>query len=462
MESIFGCTLAVAVCFCITPQCSTSSEVKTDAGGSDEFHWAFRAPVRPALPVPNHSHRSRSAIDRFVWARLDEEGLDSAPTADRYTLIRRVSLDLTGLPPSVEEVDAFVNDRDPGAYARVVDRLLASPQYGERWALWWLDLARYADSNGYESDRTRSIWPWRDWVIEALNNDVPFDQFAIEQIAGDMLPHATDAQRIATGFHRNTWSNEEGGHDWEQFRYESVVDRVHTTSTVFLGLTVACSQCHDHKYDPISQREYWQLFAFLNNADEPEFWVSDSEIYTRQQEIDAEVARLISGRADYFPLCEPEDPGLADEQSRGQHLDTKFSAWLDKSPRPIDWSLLDPVNAVSEGNATLTELDDLSILATGDRPEVDSYEIVYETRARRVTGFRLEALPDSRLPNCGPGRGSFNGDGTFAITEFRVEVEPAPSIQKDSGSADDEITGGGRDVPSESLEFVRAYANYKE
>ena len=189
--------------------------------------------------------------DSFVWARLETEGLTPAPPADRYSLIRRLSLDLVGLPPSIEEVNAFVNDPDPEAYVKLVDRLLASPQYGERWALWWLDVARYADSNGYESDRTRSIWPWRDWVVRTLNDDMPFDQFVIEQIAGDMLPDAGVSQRIATGFHRNTWINEEGGHDWEQFRYESVVDRIHTTATVFLGMTVACAQCHDHKYDPL-------------------------------------------------------------------------------------------------------------------------------------------------------------------------------------------------------------------
>jgi hypothetical protein len=263
--------LAVAVNFPALNVCSeettTTNEPVATAESSSNDHWAFRAPMRPKPPSSKHSGGARSAIDCFVWARLEVERLAPSPPADRYALIRRVSLDLTGLPPSIEDVDAFIDDRSPNAYAKVVDRLLASPHYGERWALWWLDLARYADSNGYESDRTRSIWAYRDWVIGALNDDMPFDQFTIEQIAGDMLPDATDSQRIATGFHRNTWINEEGGHDWEQFRYESVVDRVHTTGTVFLGLTVACAQCHDHKYDPISQREYWQLFAFLNNAE---------------------------------------------------------------------------------------------------------------------------------------------------------------------------------------------------
>ncbi|MGI9432717.1 MAG: DUF1549 and DUF1553 domain-containing protein, partial [Myxococcota bacterium] len=413
--------------------------------------------MRPELPSTRHSHRARSAIDRFIWARLDAEGLAPSPPADRYALIRRVSLDLTGLPPSIEDADAFVNDRDPNAYAKVVDRLLASPRYGERWALWWLDLARYADSNGYESDRTRSIWPWRDWVITALNDDMPFDRFTIEQIAGDMLPEPTVAQRIATGFHRNTWINEEGGHDWEQFRYESVVDRVHTTCTVFLGLTAACAQCHDHKYDPISQREYFQLFAFLNNADEPDLWVPDPEIRKRQEETDAEVARRVSERAAHFPPLGPELVNLTADESRRQHLDAKLRAWLGAPPeRPIRWRLLDPVSAVSNGNATMTELDDRSVLVTGDRPEVDTYEIVYETDAQRVTGFRLEALPDPRLPNYGPGRGSYNGDGAFVITEFRVDLDRAPKRAQTPGKA----AGSEADNPPQRLEFARAYANY--
>ena len=431
-----------------------------EKGANYELHWSFRPPERPKIPGSNFSRRARSAIDHFVWARLDQKGLTPAPPADRHILIRRVTLDLTGLPPSIEEVDAFVNDQAPDAYEKLVDRLLASPQYGERWALWWLDLARYADSNGYESDRSRSIWSWRDWIINALNIDMPFDQFTIEQIAGDMLPDATPAQRIATGFHRNTWINEEGGHDWEQFRYESVVDRVHTTSTVFLGLTMACAQCHDHKYDPISQREYWQLFAFLNNADEPDFWVSDPKIRERQQQIDAEVARRIADRAAKFPPLDPATTTSTDQESRQQHLKTKFRAWLqDPSNRPIHWTLLDPRSAKSAGNATMTELDDHSILVTGDRPEVDSYQIVYELNSPRVTGFRLEALPDARLPNYGPGRGSFNGDGAFVITEFQVDVvglAPSPAVDSALGTKP-------RPNPTQQrLEFVHAYASYKE
>ncbi len=232
-------------------------------------HWAFVRPQRPALPRVTNSAAVRNAVDRFIVARLEGEGIAPAPEADRYTLIRRLTLDLTGLPPTPAEVDAFVNDPRADAYEQLVERLLASPHFGERWGRWWLDVARYADSNGYSIDAPRQIWKYRDWVIDALNRDLPFDQFTIEQIAGDLLPKATVEQRVATGFHRNTQINQEGGIDKEQFRIESVFDRVATTGTAWLGLTIACAQCHDHKYDPLSQREYYQLFAFFNQQDEP-------------------------------------------------------------------------------------------------------------------------------------------------------------------------------------------------
>ena len=226
-------------------------------------HWAFQKPVRPALPAVKNPANVRNPIDAFVLARLDKEGLSPSPEADKATLIRRVSLDLTGLPPTVEEVDAFLADRDPGEYERLVDRLLASPAFGERWARFWLDLARFADTNGYEKDRERSVWPYRDWVIQALNADMPFDRFTIDQIAGDLRPDADVAAHIATGFHRNTMVNEEGGIDVEEFRFASMVDRVNTTGAVWLGLTLGCCQCHSHKYDPLTQREYYQMMAFL-------------------------------------------------------------------------------------------------------------------------------------------------------------------------------------------------------
>jgi len=240
-------------------------------------HWSFQPIQRAALPEVNQKEWVRNPIDQFVLAKLEAQGMRPSPEADRTTLLRRASLDLTGLPPTIEELDAYLNDKEPGAYERAVDRLLGSVHYGEHLGRQWLDLARYADSNGFTIDSAREIWKYREWVIGALNQDMPFDQFTVEQIAGDMLPNATMSQQIATGFHRNTLINEEGGTDDEQFRVESVVDRVGTTGSVFLGLTVACSQCHDHKYDPISQREFYQFFAFFNGADEPKLEVPTQE-----------------------------------------------------------------------------------------------------------------------------------------------------------------------------------------
>ena len=230
-------------------------------------HWAFDPPLRPSLPNVSNEASVKNPIDRFVLAKLEAEAIDPSPEADRATLMRRVSLDLIGLPPTPQEVDRFLSDQSPQAYERLVDRLLDSPHYGEKWARQWLDLARYADSDGYEKDMVRPhAWRWRDWVIKALNRNMPFDQFTIEQIAGDLLPNATIEQKIATGFHRNTLTNREGGIDSEEFRVEQVIDRVSTVGTAWLGLTLGCARCHDHKYDPFTQKEFYQLTAFFNTA----------------------------------------------------------------------------------------------------------------------------------------------------------------------------------------------------
>lgn len=232
-----------------------------------ELHWAFVAPQRAVVPKSGGLvNRLVNPVDAFVRARLSKDGIRPSPEAERATQIRRLALDLTGLPPTIAEVDEFVKDRRPDAYQRLMERLLASPHYGERWGRWWLDAARYADSNGYSIDAPRSIWKYRDWVINALNRDMPFDQFTVEQLAGDLLPAATLDQKIATGFHRNTQINQEGGIDPEQFRVESVMDRVNTTATVWLGVTLSCAQCHDHKFDPFTQREYYQFYAFFNSS----------------------------------------------------------------------------------------------------------------------------------------------------------------------------------------------------
>jgi len=239
-----------------------------DQGAKWQKHWSLITPTRPPLPVVGNESWPKNDIDRFVLARLEKEGLNPSPEADRATLIRRVSLDLTGLPPSPAEVDAFLADQSPNAYEKIVDRLLASPRYGERMATPWLDGARYADTSGYQSDGERFMWRWRDWVIDAFNRNLPFDQFTIQQIAGDMLPNATLDQKIASGFNRNQRGNSEGGIIPEEYAVEYVVDRVNTTSAVWLGLTVGCARCHDHKYDPIKQKEFYQLFSYFNNVPE--------------------------------------------------------------------------------------------------------------------------------------------------------------------------------------------------
>jgi hypothetical protein len=256
------------------------------------LHWAFVPPRRPAPPEVRTPGWARNPIDRFVLARLERAGLSPSVEAEPTTLLRRASLDLVGLPPTPEQIGAFLASRSPDRYERALDRLLASPHFGERWARPWLDQARYADSNGYSIDAPRSIWKYRDWVIDAFNDDMPFDRFVIDQIAGDLRPGASLPQKIATGFHRNTPINQEGGIDVEQFRVESIVDRVNTTGTVFLGLTIGCAQCHDHKYDPISQHDYYRLYAFLNNVDEPELEIATPAEQARRREVRARIDRF--------------------------------------------------------------------------------------------------------------------------------------------------------------------------
>jgi hypothetical protein len=268
---------------------------ETAQGPKGRDHWAFQPIRRPTLPPVSDPAWPRNHIDSFILARLEKEKVRPSPEADPVTLLRRLSLDLTGLPPTPEEIAEF----ERTGYERAVERLLSSPHYGERWGRWWLDQARYADSNGYSIDSARTIWPYRDWVIRALNADMPFDRFTIEQLAGDLLPNATIEQKVATGFHRNTQKNEEGGIDLEQFRIDSVIDRVNTTGAVWLGLTVGCCQCHDHKFDPISQRDYYSLFAFFNTQDEPALELTTpgdkqarADHEARRQEFDRIVARL--------------------------------------------------------------------------------------------------------------------------------------------------------------------------
>ncbi|MCI0360331.1 MAG: PSD1 and planctomycete cytochrome C domain-containing protein [Planctomycetaceae bacterium] len=376
------------------------------AGADYAPHWAFVAPKQSPLPSVKRADWPRNPIDHFVLARLEATGLTPSPPADKYTLIRRLYLDLIGLPPTVEEVDAFVaacsppgadgeterrRDRET-AYETVVDKLLDSPHYGERWARRWLDLARYADTNGYEKDRVRTMWPYRDWVIAAINRDLPFDQFTIEQIAGDMLPGATLDQRIATGLHRNTMINEEGGIDPLEFRYYASVDRINTTATVWLGLTLGCAQCHTHKFDPIPHHDYYRLMAFLNNADEPTIDVPQAEIAAKRAEIERQIAEQTASLASKFPQ-ESEHRWLA--------------AALTKTE--------------SAGGATAEKLDDGSVRYSGKLPDTDSYTLEFEADASGAMSLRLEALADPMLPSKGPGR---TPHGNFVVTEIAISVAP--------------------------------------
>ncbi|MFT5496798.1 MAG: mono/diheme cytochrome c family protein [Kiritimatiellia bacterium] len=408
----------------LTPYDLSVLEQWIQAGAPYEAHWAFVPPVRPALP-----ESQLAPIDALVFARLAREGIAPSPHADKYTLVRRVYLDLIGLPPTPEEADAFVNDEAADAYARLVDRLLALPQYGERWARRWLDLARYADTNGYEKDRERSIWPYRDWVIQALNDDMPYDQFSIEQLAGDMLPEATVAQRVATGFHRNTMLNEEGGIDPLEYRFYAMVDRVATTGTIWMGLTVGCAQCHTHKYDPLAHSDYYNLMALLNNADEPDFAVTDAAF---EQRLQAYEERLSVEEAQQLKSVDPD----------------AFAAWVSaESEKAANWNNLKPVNMTS----TLPHLDledEGVIFASGDFTKREMYTLGFDFTQQPMTvkSIRLEALPDERLPAGGPGRAYYEGrKGDFFLSEMTLrDAKGDFSFQAGSASYGKISVGNGQ------------------
>jgi hypothetical protein len=368
-------------------------------------HWAFKAPVRPPVPSVKNKKWTRNPIDYFVLARLEAQKLVPSPEADRPTLLRRLSLDLTGLPPTLQEINDFVSDRSSGAYEKQVERLLASPHYGECWARHWLDVARYADSNGYEKDLARSIWPYRDWVIDAYNRNLPFDQFAVDQLAGDLLPNPTLEQKVATGFLRNSMLNEEGGVDPEQFRNEAIIERMDVLGKAFLGLTLNCCQCHNHKYDPISQKEYYQLFAFMNSDDEPELEVPDKPTQAKRAAIEQKIAGL-------------EDQLMAQYND----LPQKMEAWeKDMKAAEGTWKVLDPDTYYASVGTKFTKLGDNSLLATASSPPVSGYTVTARTSLKGITGFRLEALTDANLPSYGPGRAA---NGNFVLSEFSVEAAP--------------------------------------
>jgi hypothetical protein len=379
-------------------------------------HWSFEPPRKPELPKVANGAWARNDIDRFILARLEKEGLQPSPDAPRETLIRRVTLDLTGLPPTPEEVDAFVNDPSSDAYEKVVDRLLASPRYGERMVWEWLDLARYSDTNGYQNDPTRTMWPWRDWVVAAMNADMPYDQFVTWQLAGDLLPNATREQKLASGFNRNHTYNGEGGRIPEETRVENVLDRVDTTSTAFLGLTVGCARCHDHKYDPIAQKEYYQLYAYFNQCSE-----DGRGKYTNLGNVPPVVT--VSSKDEDDKLAELKKAVTVAEAKLAEEfpkVDARQAEWEQVARYEKGWITATPASAKSTGGATMRTQWDGSVLVSGASPDTDVHEIVLRSDLPRVTAVKVDAIPDQSLPHGGPGRSPDSGN--FVLTYVEAEA----------------------------------------
>jgi hypothetical protein len=401
----------------------TEKEVATlrawiQQGAQWRGHWSFTAPVRPELPAVTQQGWVRNPIDRFILARLEKERLAPSPETGPDRLLRRVSFDLTGLPPTVAQLDAFVADRSPLAYEKAVDRLLASPGYGERMAVDWLDAARYADTHGYQTDPAKEMWPWRDWVIQAFNSNMSYDRFTVEQLAGDLLPSASLDQKIATGFQRNHRVNAETGSIAEEFMAENLVDRASTVGTVWLGLTVGCARCHDHKYDPISAHDFYSLYAFFNSVDE------------------AGNGGIADPRGNFKPVMRLPAPALEAElaakdaelkEARAkllvvdQSLVVRQAEWeLGALAYQPSWEVLQPTAAKAEHGVTLKLLTDGSVIAGGAMPPASIYEVtVRPSRLSNVAAFRLELIPDPSLPDGGSGRGA---GGKGVVTLFDVKV----------------------------------------
>ncbi len=371
-------------------------------GAEYQPHWALVQPHRSQVPSIANAEWARNPIDQFVFARLESEGLSPSPAADHGVLLRRLYLDILGLPPALDqqaEADDLPSDE---RYAQLVDQLLASPHFGERWGRLWLDAASYADSNGFEKDRPRDVWMYRDWVVQALNNDMPYDQFVVEQVAGDLLSNAEQSQLIATGFLRNTMLNEEGGIDPEQFRMEALFARMDILGKSVLGLTVQCAQCHTHKYDPISHRDYYRLLAFLNNDHEAHATVYPREAEKQRRELLAGIARI-------------------EQELRDTNLDwrDRMVAWAESQAREMnDWQIARP-ELDGSGGQKHRLLEDGSVLAEGYSPSQVTTQFTVRTNLEQVTAVRLELLPHPTLPHNGPGRST---EGLCALTEMKVTV----------------------------------------
>ena len=397
-----------------------------DQGAKWEQHWSFKPIVRPKVPDPKPDVKFpiRNPIDAFIQSRLRLESVSPSPEADRRTLIRRLSLDLTGLPPASEAVNEFLADEKPGAYERLVDRVLNSHAYGQRMAWEWLDAARYADTNGYQGDRERTMWPWRDWVVKSFNDNLPYDQFTRWQVAGDQLPDATDEQKMATGFFRNHMINGEGGRIAEENRVEYVMDMTETLGTVWLGLTLNCCRCHDHKYDPITNQEYYQLFAFFNqtpvkgNGGDPQ--TAPNLAMPTQAQID-EKERIEKQIADQDKRMSVLAKELTSKQTAWEHERTKEFADATK------WRRLRPHTTFSN-RQRMRVLDDLSILTSGPNPDNDTYTLTAKTKLSSISALRIEALRHNTMTKGGIAR---SNSGNFVLTEVEVTiVDPNDEVSR--------------------------------
>jgi Protein of unknown function (DUF1553)/Protein of unknown function (DUF1549)/Planctomycete cytochrome C len=385
-----------------------------EEGASWRDHWAFQPIVKVEPPAAGEGW-AQNPIDRFISARHAAEGLVPNDPADREALVRRVSFDLTGLPPTPEEIDAFIADQKPGAYRRVVDRLLASERYGERQAQEWLDAARYADTDGYQADRGRSAWKWREWVVKAFNANKPFDEFTVEQLAGDLLPEPTLAQKIATGFNRNHPTNSEAGSEPDEYRSQYVIDRANTAATTFLGLTMGCAQCHDHKFDPISQKEFFGFYAYFNQVKEgagygrrsgPRLRVPNPDQAPHIAALEAELKTLKSRLEDPDPVADAAQNAW--EARIREHLGDD-----------VAWSVSEPIGLLSRNGAVLRRLEDGSILATGEAPVRDTYELTFKPGKGKISAIRIEVLPHESLPLGGSGR---SRKGEFILSGLKMRL----------------------------------------
>ncbi len=386
-------------------------------GAKYSQHWSYVKPVRPPLPAIADKAWPKNPIDYFILARLEKELLKPSPEADRNTLIRRVSLDVTGLPPTPAEVVEFVADKSPEAYEHLVDRLLAKPAYGERWAQAWLDLARYADSAGYANDPERKIWLYRDYVIRSFNANKPFDQFTIEQIAGDLLPKPTDDQLIATAFHRNTMTNNEGGTNHEEFRNVAIIDRVNTTMAVWMGTTINCAQCHNHKFDPITHEEYFRFFAFFNNTDDANRGDESPLLSVYSDEQKQQRARDEEKIAELRQSLARSNPELAAAQAK----------WEQAFPAELNWSRLAPTSAKSQsGVAGMVAVDGAVRIPASAKPGTITIEAPLTGSAIRA--LRLELLPDEtrnvKEPGRPPGPLETKNKSVFVVTRVTATLNP--------------------------------------